>query len=141
VKTCTACGVEKPLTEFYTGVQGRSKIRRPVPTCKPCNKARTKAYAEANREQVLESMRNSHYKAKYNLTAAEADALKAVGCALCGKLTGLHIDHDHETGRVRGVLCTPHNTAIGALGDNVEGLMAAATYLLLSEDILTGAAR
>lgn len=41
----------------------------------------------------------------------------------------LHLDHCHTTGRFRGWLCSGCNTAIGTLGDNLEGLMKAVAYL------------
>lgn len=43
--------------------------------------------------------------------------------------TGWHIDHDHQTGEIRGILCSSCNTGIGFLGDNVEGLQRAIAYL------------
>jgi Recombination endonuclease VII len=54
-------------------------------------------------------------------------------CALCHRTTGssgkrLHMDHDHKTGRLRGLLCHPHNIAIGMLGD-LPGLRKAIRYL------------
>lgn len=49
-------------------------------------------------------------------------------CAICGK-EATQIDHDHETGRVRGLLCSRCNYGIGALGDNVRGLRRALRYL------------
>ncbi len=39
------------------------------------------------------------------------------------------IDHDHATGKIRGVLCPSCNTGIGKLGDNIEGLRRALAYL------------
>ena len=39
------------------------------------------------------------------------------------------VDHDHKTGKVRGLLCTGCNTGIGKLGDSIQGLLRAATYL------------
>lgn len=53
-------------------------------------------------------------------------------CENCNQLPGakgLALDHDHETGTFRGWLCTPCNTAIGALGDTVEALERATDYL------------
>lgn len=40
-----------------------------------------------------------------------------------------NIDHDHETGKVRGLLCSGCNTGLGQLGDNIEGLKKALYYL------------
>jgi hypothetical protein len=54
-------------------------------------------------------------------------------CAICGKDLALVkkpcIDHDHKTGVVRGVLCSPCNSAIGILGDDAEGLGRALAYM------------
>lgn len=56
-------------------------------------------------------------------------------CALCNSKPQdnphgqLRVDHCHETGRVRGLLCHLHNTGIGMLGDTVEGLEQAIKYL------------
>lgn len=56
-------------------------------------------------------------------------------CALCRKpFTGLgqsslHIDHCHQTKRIRGLLCMPCNVALGMLGDNEEGLIQALKYI------------
>ena len=57
-------------------------------------------------------------------------------CALCGKafpdIFGkdiLHIDHDHENDKIRGILCLPCNVGLGMLGDNVEGLTKALAYV------------
>lgn len=56
------------------------------------------------------------------------------GCAICGKALEkngrrLSIDHDHQTGRVRGVLCSPCNQGLGQFKDNVESLEMAIEYL------------
>jgi hypothetical protein len=52
-------------------------------------------------------------------------------CAICGrKAVGkFNIDHDHNTGEVRGLLCGPCNRGIGLLGDSVDVLKRAAEYL------------
>jgi hypothetical protein len=60
-------------------------------------------------------------------------------CAICGRnlpppgeqwgKNDEHIDHDHKTGRVRGVLCGGCNTALGKLGDNADGLGRALHYV------------
>lgn len=60
-------------------------------------------------------------------------------CAICrhefrtGTRRGVHVDHDHETRRVRGLLCGPCNTALGGLKDDPSRLAAAARYLGLND--------
>lgn len=49
-------------------------------------------------------------------------------CRICGR-EGHHIDHDHKTGKVRGLLCRACNPAIGAMQDNPELLRRAALYV------------
>jgi hypothetical protein len=56
------------------------------------------------------------------------------GCAICAKPIDavrrrMNVDHCHETGEVRGILCIGCNTGLGHLGDNIEGLQKALTYL------------
>lgn len=77
----------------------------------------------------------NHLK-KYGLTVADYQALldKQGGtCALCGVPPAdgrrLAVDHDHVTGRVRGLLCQRCNGGLGALGDDVAGLQRAIAYL------------
>jgi recombination endonuclease VII len=50
-------------------------------------------------------------------------------CQLCGGDFRLSLDHDHITGKIRGVLCFDCNTSIGKLGDSIEGLKKALAYL------------
>ena len=52
-------------------------------------------------------------------------------CAICRNKwkRKLYVDHCHQTNRVRGLLCGPCNTAIGLLGDNLEGVLRAVEYL------------
>ena len=73
---------------------------------------------------------------RHGLTAKEHDNLwesQDRKCAICGKvllsLTDGVIDHDHITGRVRGILCTGCNTALGQFGDSPELLIRAIEYL------------
>lgn len=52
-------------------------------------------------------------------------------CAVCGKKShyALVVDHDHSTGKFRGLLCRSCNVAIGNLGDDADGLRRALRYL------------
>lgn len=73
---------------------------------------------------------------KYGLSKEEAEIWvekrRPLKCDLCDYnelLTNLVIDHCHQTNRVRGLLCYKCNTALGKLGDNIEGLTKAIKYL------------
>ena len=69
---------------------------------------------------------------KYKITLQEYEQWfeNADGkCELCGSTFRLALDHDHITGKIRGVLCFDCNTAIGKLGDNIGGLERALSYL------------
>lgn len=73
----------------------------------------------------------------YGMTLGDYKALlEAQGgkCAICGttnpgKGTRLHVDHDHTSGRVRGLLCNNCNRGIGLLQDSAEVLEHALEYL------------
>ncbi len=59
------------------------------------------------------------------------------GCHICGKKPegrALDIDHDHATGKVRGLLCSNHNRALGLLGDDVSLMLKSVEYLVKSRD-------
>jgi len=70
---------------------------------------------------------------KYKLSKEEYYSLieKANGsCQICGLIPKqLHVDHDHETGRVRGLLCRKCNTGLGKFGDSETLLYKAIEYL------------
>jgi hypothetical protein len=73
---------------------------------------------------------------KYGLTQSrfhEMAAKQGGGCAICGRaprgIAGLFVDHNHETGEVRGLLCSGCNTGLGGFGDDPDALTKAAAYL------------
>jgi hypothetical protein len=72
------------------------------------------------RAKHVEQQRAWRYMKKYGITVEQFDAMVIAQkglCAACGHApTGrLHVDHDHETERVRGLLCLPCNMALGFL--------------------------
>ena len=56
-------------------------------------------------------------------------------CAVCRVGPATHVDHEHNTGRVRGLLCHRCNTGIGMLGDSEAGLVAALGYLRRTQGV------
>lgn len=102
--------------------------------------ARRRASYARDPSTIKASNKRSHRRRQlrqYGLTEAQFAALfRAQGnaCACCGRTTNKGnkswcVDHDHQTGEVRGILCGLCNTGIGALGDNLEGLKKAVKYL------------
>jgi len=77
--------------------------------------------------------RERHLANKYGLQEGDVrEMLEAQGglCAICRSAPAIHIDHDHATGAVRGMLCFRCNAALGQLGDSPATLVRAARYLL-----------
>ena len=82
-----------------------------------CNPCYMKDYRAKNLDALHIKARNRHFKAKYGLSTTMRDALLAkqgFKCALCYESLTLrgartHVDHDHESGRVRGILCNRCN--------------------------------
>lgn len=90
----------------------------------------------ANRERysTLSNDRQRRKKlADLGVSEEQYDHLIALGCAICGALEPgerrLSIDHDHETGEFRGVLCSSCNGALGLMGDDIARLAKAIEYL------------
>ena len=97
-----------------------------------------KAWYEANKERIIKRVLTTRMKRLYGITPVDyAQMLVQQGyrCAICGmedwaNLHGkLYPDHDHSTGKIRGLLCHQCNIALGAAGDNVSRLKAMIEYL------------
>lgn len=106
-----------------------------------------KKYYNSNREALLASKRDYYHnrngkiktrawflKNKYNLTLEQYDLMLAAQdgkCRICACIstTNLHVDHDHATGKVRGLLCSSCNTMIGLAKENPKILEGAIEYL------------
>ncbi len=106
------------------------------------NRMRTwrKENAEENRarqRRYYEQSRKRQQAYRYGMTPEQWDALFAAqgnACAVCKAATpggkhDWHTDHDHQTGTVRGILCTLCNTGIGMFQDDPSRCRAAAAYL------------
>lgn len=87
------------------------------------------------RDCERERQHRRNLKKLYGITMDIYDALNSAQggcCAVCGKQSDgrrLDIDHDHTTGKVRGLLCAACNRAIGLIHDSSERAWALASYL------------
>jgi hypothetical protein len=129
-KTCSKCGETKPLEDFtksYKFLAGRTSI------CKGCSNAYQAEWKRINPDKARAYQR----KSQIGVTAEQYNAAVAAstGCPICKKVwtTTPHADHDHRTGRFRGVLCGSCNRGLGLFGDDVGALEAAIEYLEGSE--------
>jgi len=112
MKRCPDCGQWKALDQFprnKNSKDGRHSY------CKPCHNARGKETYER-----YGGTRCYHLKRRYGIGADEFDELvvrQGGVCAICGQPDPEHLDHDHETGAVRGVLCFNCNGGLGQFRD------------------------
>lgn len=139
---CPGCEDYKSLDEFWKDSRRISGVQV---YCKAC----TYAYRKSSPEKYQKKARDYYHsegKFKYNKNCdLTADELRAAfeaaenKCEICGlEETGLtkdghkrmlHVDHDHETGKFRGLLCSRCNTTLGSVKDDPELLRKMALYL------------
>ncbi|MFF5186886.1 endonuclease VII domain-containing protein [Streptomyces sp. NPDC000345] len=96
------------------------------------NKSSSDGWSSYCRECRAERNRISYFRRKYGLSPAELEAMVAEQhgvCCICPAAPAEHVDHCHETGRVRGVLCFSCNAALGQFRDRPDVIRRAATYV------------
>jgi hypothetical protein len=165
MKRCKRCGEVKPLSDFYRESGCRDGHRPECKECNlaarkakyrenPAKEiARVRAWRRKHREQFNEyqreyrvrraaEIREGHLRRTFGLTQADYDELLAAqggGCAVCGEPPpegrSLHVDHDHATGRVRGLLCFRCNGGLGQFSDDPERLVTVIDYLTRSDEL------
>ena len=123
-KFCSRCQRHQSMSAF-----GRNATTADGLTtyCRPCHNA-------AGREALERKggARDYHLRRRYGLTSQRVDELIAAQgglCAVCKVRPPEHVDHDHKTGRVRGVLCSGCNQGLGNFRDDTAALRAAIDYL------------
>lgn len=124
-KLCRGCDQILPASSFGArNERGGGKALRS--RCKKCVSKSHKAWREKNPD----ASRNRNLMSKYGIT--EDQYLQMLewqngGCALCGSKESkwssspwLHVDHDHKTGKVRGLLCHTCNIVVGGIENTPE---------------------
>ena len=128
---------EKRLYDIAYRAKNKDKYRERNKKWRAEHPERIKEIHTNWRKENKERIRGYAYKTKYSLTLSQRkEMLVGQGgkCAICDKEESqcrkpFVVDHDHKTGKVRGLLCFKCNTGLGQLGDNTESLMRALNYL------------
>ena len=147
MKRCGRCGIEKPAAEYH---RDRSRADGLHSYCRSCKAS----YHVANRPSALARMarrdirqrdadRGRRLRVRYGVTAEDVDSIRksqGYSCAICGTHEdnlprGLHVDHDHVTNLVRGMLCQLCNSAIGLFSDSPVALRSAIAYLAMADEL------
>ena len=129
MKKCVKCKNEKRESDFYENLRASSGLHS------YCKKCVTDVNASWKRKNPLKA-RSYAIKARYGISEDKVRDLLArqnFKCAICMvkidfRFSG-HIDHDHKSGEVRGILCGSCNRAIGLLKDDHVVIAEAAAYI------------
>ena len=154
-KRCSKCGDKFPATpEFFHRDRGKSDGL--YSSCKQCQNATNKEYRNSPAGIVSHLQSNNRYKKtttgqyndrknilqrNYGITIEQYEKMQEQQggvCAICGKAESsvhggvvkrLSIDHDHVTGKIRGLLCDNCNKGLGFCFDNISILESMISYL------------
>jgi predicted methyltransferase len=120
----------------------KARIKNKNPNSLAKARERQRKWAASNPEKAFITMQNARL-AKYGIDLAKRSEMSINQdhkCKICGKPEDLQtkkmaVDHCHETGKVRGLLCDPCNRGLGLFYDNPETLLKAANYILNFQEI------
>lgn len=126
---CPKCDETKTLSEFTKDKHTAFGI---AIYCKTCHRKKGKNRYSTHKSEH----KNSQLKLEYNLTLEQYNEMLTQQdnkCAICGNVNNLQrlmcVDHDHVTGKIRGLLCNRCNLGLGSFTDDVELLKKAINYL------------
>lgn len=100
--------------------------------CRECDRLRHKEYYANNKHKVKSKARGRQLRYLYDITQDEYNRIlleQKSQCAICGNVSSLVVDHNHATGKVRGLLCKKCNFVLGLVDDKKEILIRGAEYL------------
>ena len=132
---CKVCNLEAKHARYLADpAPAKARAKR----WQQANPERVNAYYRARRlePEVKRRERAGHLMRKYGMKIEQYDAMleaQGGGCFICSRPPrediSLHVDHDHSTGNVRGILCFRCNNALADFGEDPEILRKAASYL------------
>lgn len=131
-KTCSGCNKTQPINNFY---KDKNRKDGHYVRCRSCQAQYSRKY----RARFPDKSTDSTIKYKYGITLNQyKEKLHEQGyaCSICqtkspgGNKESFFIDHDHETNKVRGLLCRSCNLMIGHAKDDTQLLATAIGYLV-----------
>ncbi len=158
-KTCGKCKVEQPISNFFRNKRSKDGLRWDCKSCNSTYtnscyktnlsfrekaKARAKTYYSNNKEQVIKRLHGDRIvrkdrilKHKYGVGIEVYNTMlknQDFRCKVCNVESSkgnrsLCIDHNHTTGKVRGLLCHNCNVALGLVREKIEVLNGLIKYL------------
>lgn len=131
--TCTTCGILKTEDSFYKRSHRPKKV---TSSCKECRKRKSR------QDWTPRQQREYRLLSTFGISLDDYEKMaKSQGyvCAICNKkesaksktgyVKSLAVDHCHDTGKIRGLLCQNCNTGIGKFKDDTDLLQSAIQYL------------
>lgn len=118
---CSGCQRFLPISDWFANRGSKTGLSS---YCKACMRAKG---AE------------SYLKRRYGLSTSERQQVYASQgglCVICRDAPAAHVDHDHNTGHVRGLLCFNCHAGLGQFKDSTDLLAATADYLNVRRGIV-----
>ena len=120
-KQCISCKSEKVITSFVKSSKNKTGY---INVCKDCYRDYKHKWRTTKKEHIRE------YRALYNYSLSKEEFKNLdKKCFSCGSEEKLAIDHCHDSGKVRGVLCSACNLALGLVKDNINTLSNLIKYI------------
>jgi len=145
MKICKTCLLNKKLNDFYSKPSGKGGLDANCKTCiynkskvrKQSNPAKHYDINKAWRQKNPDKYKDGQLKIKFGITLEIYNQMLLTqhkSCAICKKHESefdqkFAVDHCHETGKIRGLLCGACNKGLGYFKDNTEFLKGAIIYL------------
>jgi hypothetical protein len=123
-KFCPRCEQTLPVTSFGSNRSSRDGY---TSYCRACHNA----VGRETKVRLYGGTREYHLRHRYGITGADVEGMVAAQGGVCPGCGGepQHVDHDHNTGKVRGVLCFNCNQALGNVRDDISVLLGLIGYL------------
>ncbi len=154
-KLCPGCKMIKPIAEFRKKGEGENRDATVWHYCRPCNTdvCRERLHKRIANGEAREDYKKAYQKkrwqrllAQYGISQEQYETMHSAQnglCAICNLpetatykdvTCRLVVDHDHKTGKIRGLLCRACNIAIGNFREDIERLRSAIVYLKLHNE-------